>query len=98
MTISGFGRRTLTSCVTVAILAGCGGSLPPTSASSAPGNARDFGQSFTARHGYRRLSAFHVKDGAGPQGLTAVDGLLYGTTSRGGRNDAGTFFSFVNAG
>ncbi|MGC2635011.1 MAG: hypothetical protein WA215_12445 [Candidatus Cybelea sp.] len=34
MRVSGFGRYALTSCVAVAMLAGCGGSQPPISASS----------------------------------------------------------------
>jgi uncharacterized repeat protein (TIGR03803 family) len=53
---------------------------------------------FTADRGYRVLFRFKGKDGAGPQGLTALDGLLYGTTSSGGRNDAGTFFSLTTSG
>ncbi len=35
MRVSGFGRRALTGCVTLVILAGCGGSQPPISATGA---------------------------------------------------------------
>ncbi|MFY9738418.1 MAG: choice-of-anchor tandem repeat GloVer-containing protein [Candidatus Cybelea sp.] len=94
-----------------ALFAGCGGTQPPIAApgvvlqSRGPGspfsareNAHPFGASFTAGHVYRRLSIFNVKDGAGPLELTAFDGILYGTTSGGGRYNAGTFFSLTTSG
>jgi uncharacterized repeat protein (TIGR03803 family) len=46
--------------------------------------------------GYTLLFSFKGKDGSGPLGLTAQDGLLYGTTSGTGHN-GGTFFSLATS-
>lgn len=71
-------------------LVGCGaniGTPPQTSGYELPSSGS----------GYRLLFAFAHRD-KGPQGLTAYDGLLYGTTSRGGRYHAGTFYSVTPSG
>ncbi len=39
-----------------------------------------------------------TSDGAYPNGLIAVDGVLYGTTEGGGSKNSGTFFSITTAG
>lgn len=39
-----------------------------------------------------------TSDGAYPNGLTAVDGVLYGTTEGGGTRNSGTFFSITPSG
>ncbi|HET6275943.1 MAG TPA: choice-of-anchor tandem repeat GloVer-containing protein [Candidatus Cybelea sp.] len=39
-----------------------------------------------------------TSDGAFPNGLTAVNGVLYGTTEGGGTRNSGTFFSITTAG
>lgn len=80
-----------------ALFAGCGGWQPLVTAPGARGNTDDVGSPFGAARGYRLLFRFNGKDGA-PEQLTALDGLLYGTTSGGGRNDAGTFYSVTTTG
>jgi uncharacterized repeat protein (TIGR03803 family) len=48
--------------------------------------------------GYRLLFNFQGAQGEDPLGFTAQNGVLYGTTSGGGANGAGTFFSLTTSG
>jgi uncharacterized repeat protein (TIGR03803 family) len=99
----------ISSCVTAALLAGCGGAQPPIGApgmtplaSRAEGRARHS----PATSAYQVLLSFghhaHVsKDlgGAYPwSNLIDVNGRLYGTTAAGGSDDQGTVFSISTSG
>jgi uncharacterized repeat protein (TIGR03803 family) len=80
-------RYALTCWVAAALLAGCGGSQPPISASSAVAQA-------PASTGYKSLYSFGKHhDGQQPKaGLIDVNGMLYGTTYGGGAHGDGTIF------
>jgi|HubBroStandDraft_6_1064221.scaffolds.fasta_scaffold103988_2 uncharacterized repeat protein (TIGR03803 family) len=97
MSISEFKHYALCSCVATAMLAGCG-VLPPSLSGTASQSRGPESAFASVGRGYTLLSTFNIKDGVGPHGLTALDGLLYGTTSGGGRNSAGTFFSLTTSG
>ncbi|MGC9993631.1 MAG: choice-of-anchor tandem repeat GloVer-containing protein [Candidatus Cybelea sp.] len=103
------GRNTLSSCVAVAMLAGCGGSQPPigvpgaipqTSAIALYADRNASSILAEARVNYRvRYSFTGDPDGAGPgAGLLALNGRLYGTTSSGGANNDGTVFAITQQG
>jgi uncharacterized repeat protein (TIGR03803 family) len=101
MRISGVGRYALTSCVVVAMLADCGGSQPPISASSATmqtSAARSLQMLPRIAKGFKGIFDFNGTDGAKPAGLVALDGKLYGLTSSGGAYNAGTAFTITPSG
>jgi uncharacterized repeat protein (TIGR03803 family) len=85
----------ISSCVTAALLAGCGGSQPPI---GAPG-ARPQSLPIPATSSYKLLYRFHPrKDGKRPaSGLLDVNGTLYGTTEYGGLGP-GTVYSISTNG
>jgi 6-phosphogluconolactonase len=90
-----YGSRILGAYLSAVLLAGCGGNngfalpnfLSQSTFDSPPSSL------MSATPGYRQLYKFRGdQDGAGPEGeLVAVDGMLYGTTSAGGRS-RGTAF------
>jgi uncharacterized repeat protein (TIGR03803 family) len=89
----------ISSCVTAALLAGCGGSQSPIGVPSAMPEGQ------TASSSYRVLYNFSGKpDGQSPlASLIDVKGVLYGTTSRGGKYGhsparGGTVFSVSTTG
>jgi len=93
-----FGSSAFCACVVAALLAGCGTAQPPTAASVTA--LRRLGTSsyqvlyrFGSRHNPR-----HDIGGAGPEGLVAVGGELYGTTAGGGYRNWGTVYSVSTAG
>ena len=94
MRISRFGYALSISAA--ALLAGCGGSQPPVSSWSA-GLAPQQSRVHTA---YRVLHSFGGSgDGSSPYAdLINVKGTLYGTTAKGGTNDAGTVFAIDKSG
>ena len=110
MQTSGLTRIILFSCVTVVMLAGCGGSQPI----GAPGAMPQGGLSVPRRAAaprslstpyYQVLFRFgdfpnprHDIGGANPESLVAVGGELYGTTAAGGYRDWGTVYSMSTAG
>ena len=77
------------------MLTGCGGSQPPI---GAPGRVTQSRR--TLASGYGQLYRFHLRiDGTDPySGLLDVNGLLYGTTWRGGISGNGTVFSVSTSG
>ena len=90
-----FGRYTLSSCVAVAMLAGCGGSQPPIGAPGAMPQSPAFG-TVRAAHGLvAASSSFSVVQTfryGHPEGaLLDVGGTLYGTTVGAGRNDGSVY-------
>jgi uncharacterized repeat protein (TIGR03803 family) len=80
-------------CSTAALLAACGGSQPPISASSAVPQA-------PAGTSYKSLYNFGTgSDGQQPKAaLIDVNGVLYGTTYAGGVYSDGTVFSMSTTG
>ncbi|HEX4012439.1 MAG TPA: choice-of-anchor tandem repeat GloVer-containing protein [Candidatus Cybelea sp.] len=97
MRILGFSRLALLSCVAAAILAGCGGSQPPIGAPGAVAQIR----STTSNSGYSVLHSFGGPgDGSEPWArLLNVNGVLYGTTSSGGRTlVSGTIYTILPSG
>jgi uncharacterized repeat protein (TIGR03803 family) len=102
-------RYAISSCVTAALLAGCGGSQPPIGAPSAIQQTSAISPARTGLHKplttayFKSLYAFGAQSGDGeyPQaGLLNVNGALYGTTSAGGRSHFrdGTVFSITTGG
>ena len=105
-----FGRRVFCACVVAALLAGCG-AQPPI---GAPGAIPQGGLSVSPRAAaLRRLSTPYYQvlfrfsrrrnprraiGGAGPEGLIAVRGELYGTTAGGGYDDLGTVYTMSTRG
>ncbi|MGB8909654.1 MAG: choice-of-anchor tandem repeat GloVer-containing protein [Candidatus Cybelea sp.] len=92
-------HHAISSCVTAALLSGCGGSQPPTSVSvipQAPALATH------ANRNYKVVYSFGaVPDGSNPQAsLIDVSGTLYGTTYSGGATPScgGTVFSITPSG
>lgn len=79
-----FGRHALGTGLAVVLLAGCGGSQTAMSGAMLQGKQGLFVNSTS--EGYEVLYSFQSgAGGAVPQaGLTPVDGMLYGTTTRGG--------------
>jgi|HubBroStandDraft_6_1064221.scaffolds.fasta_scaffold149627_2 uncharacterized repeat protein (TIGR03803 family) len=78
-----FGRYTLSVCVAVAMLAGCGGTQPPIS----PSPARVTAERTRSDVAYNVLYGFTGGSGDGElpfAGLVKVKGTLYGTTAYGG--------------
>jgi len=95
MRVSGFGRCALTSCVAVALLAGCGGSQPPIGAPGAMPRNRQVASSVP----YQMLYRFHPWEGTHPEaGLLDVNGMLYGTTTAGGLSHDGTVYRVSTSG
>jgi uncharacterized repeat protein (TIGR03803 family) len=89
-----FGRRRLGICVT-AMLVGCGGSQPPIGAPGATPQNRPP----AASSPYQTLYRFHPWTGTHPEaGLLDVNGVLYGTTTRGGLSGMGTVYRISPSG
>ena len=89
-------RYALNVSAAAALLTGCGGLSPPLS--SSPGELVP--QRSLVRHAYRVLHSFGGSgDGMNPYaGLIDVKGTLYGTTVKGGANNAGTVFEITKTG
>ncbi len=89
------GRYAFSLSAVCALLTGCGGSVPPIGATGAVPRGVTVGSA----SGYKTLFSFNGSDGAKPYGnLLAYDGALYGTTSAGGANGAGTIFKLTTSG
>ncbi len=103
MRILGLSHYAFTSCAAVALLVGCGvlrqgqDDMPPPLSTSPAENAP---QRSLVHRAYRVLHSFGgLGDGMNPvAGLINVNGTLYGTTSNGGANDAGTVFEIKKSG
>ncbi len=95
----GLSRYALSVCAAGLLVSACGGSQPPIAVpGTVPQTRGPDASSFSAGRSFRRLFSFNGRDGAEPRGLTAFGGRLYGVTSGGGRNGAGTFFSLTTSG
>lgn len=95
------------SIVAAALFAGCGASQPPIPMSALPQNHAVVGSRVSAHRAQAASSSYQVlysftgsPDGESPlASLIDVNGVLYGTTSRGGKHhDAGTVFSISTSG
>jgi uncharacterized repeat protein (TIGR03803 family) len=97
MAVQGLKSYALSTCVAVALLAGCGAPQAPI---SAPGAVPQAAQG--ASYSYQVLYFFggtQTGDGAYPQGrLIDVNGTLYGTTNYGGTLEKGTVYSVATSG
>jgi uncharacterized repeat protein (TIGR03803 family) len=99
-------RFPLGVCVAMVMLAGCGGSQPPISSSSAVVQTmmHGFAVPEATQHHYKSLYSFKAPpDGAQPiAGLVTFKGTLYGTTYTGGLQESygslGTVFSITKKG
>ena len=100
-------RYALSSCVTAALLAGCGGSQSTIGASGAMPQrlGSTLAPQAPASSGYESLYSFTGQpDGNTPEaGLVALNGVLYGTTWKGGAGfptggGLGAFFSVTTTG
>jgi uncharacterized repeat protein (TIGR03803 family) len=97
---SNLGNYAISSCVTAALLAGCGGSPPPIGAPGALPQTSAPAARINGTH-YKVLYSFGAgsNDGGLPEAtLIDVGGTLYGTTLEGGTNGEGTVFSITLSG
>jgi uncharacterized repeat protein (TIGR03803 family) len=96
-----FSRYAISSCVAVALLAGCGVQQSPI---GAPGALPQTAGSAPARSAAHRLSAsyqqlYRFRHGSRPtEALIDVNGTLYGTTVQGGDRGSGTIYSVTTSG
>jgi uncharacterized repeat protein (TIGR03803 family) len=90
----------LSSCVAVAMLAGCGGSQPSIGAPEAMRQSVRIVDRMAPASAYEVLHRFgRGSDGSEPEaGLINVNGTLYGTTTLGGSSHEGTVFSITTTG
>ncbi|MBV9263617.1 MAG: hypothetical protein JO324_04785, partial [Candidatus Eremiobacteraeota bacterium] len=94
MNASNLPRRVM-ACVTIAMLAGCGGGGQQSAAPMLPRAAHR-----TSSASYQQLYQFHRQWGGthATGGLVNVNGTLYGTTARGGASGNGTVYSMTTGG